>query len=472
MTFTVVRRIVGPTFSLMPFGSRWRLCSLVLAATCAIPGSAADNPPPRGAATLNGAIVDSVPMVRSWAPGEFPTEVPADVKSGTALVRIVVDETGAITSSKVVKASLPAFGEAALAAAKQWTFSPGVDDGKYAPICLDVPFEFSRDRPAKTPMLPPERLMPRYVSKKPAALIDGPLGEYPETLLGRGLPGTVIFACHVDVDGKASAPRILRASHVDFVLPALAAFPSWRFSPTMQGEVARPTELRGEVTYSDTHMPKRAKVLEANGITGPDGNPPEDAPKLVGVAEPVFPYDLLLKGESGTASVDFSVGASGAVKDVRVHDASNPAFGAALAAAVQAWEFEPAMVNGRRIEVALQKRAEFKVPTAEMPGGAPVVRLLELARTNAIGGGRGLDEKLTPIYRVGPVKPANATEKDNVVIEFVIDRDGRARLARFVSAGHDENGWAAVTAVNQWIFKAPMRGGQPTEVKVQIPMEF
>lgn len=423
-------------------------------------------------AARNEPMVESVPMVRSWQPGEFPATLPPSVKFGKARVRIVVDEKGAIAAARVLDASQPELGEAALAAVKQWTFSPGVDDGKYAPMCLDVPFELSRDRAQKPGLLPPERLLPQLAPRKPAALIDGPLGDYPATLVGRGLPGTVLFTCKIDAEGKASFPRILGASHADFVLPALAAFPSWRFSPAMQGDLARPTELRGEVTYSDSRPPSRAKVLAANGITAPDGNPPEDSPMPVAMADPVWPYDLLLKGESGSASVEFTVGENGTIKDVRVHEASNPAFGSALLAAVQAWSFEPAMADGRRIAVALLAHADFKVPPADAADD-PLARLLVLAKQNAIAGGRGLDAPLTPVYRVMPVLKSSDTEQKGAVeVEFVIDRDGRARMPRIVSASRDELGWAAATAINQWVFQPPMRAGKPTEVKVRLPMQF
>jgi TonB family protein len=63
-------------------------------------------------------------------------------------------------------------------------------------------------------------------------------------------------------------------------------------------------------------------------------------------------------------------------------------------------------------------------------------------------------------------------DKGVAVVEFVIDRDGRVRLPRIVSATRPSLGWSAATALSQWVFTTPMRGGKPTEVKVQIPIEF
>jgi TonB family protein len=66
----------------------------------------------------------------------------------------------------------------------------------------------------------------------------------------------------------------------------------------------------------------------------------------------------------------------------------------------------------------------------------------------------------------------NGRPSGQAVIEFVIDRDGRARLPRIVSASDEQFGWAAATAVSQWVFDMPRRNGQPVDVRVKIPFQF
>jgi len=100
---------------------------------------------------------------------------------------------------------------------------------------------------------------------------------------------------------------------------------------------------------------------------------------------------------------------------------------------------------------------------AMQPGGA------------GVGGAAGLDQRLQPIWRTAPVYPQSlrgVKPAGKAVVEFVIDREGRARLPRVKSATQPEFGWAAATAVSQWVFAGPVRGGQPTDVKVSIPFEF
>lgn len=422
-------------------------------------------------------LAEREPLVRSWKPADFPAALPATVTTGKATLRIVVDEHGAVTAARVLSASDPAFGEAALVALKGWVFSAGVDNGKYAKMCLDVPFEFDRNATAKPGLLPPRHLLPRTPAREPAALRDGPVGDYPPSLAGRGLPGSVLFGCEVDPEGHASNLQIVRASHVDFVLPAIESSSRWTFKPARRGDVTTSSELVGEVSYSDTKTPPRSQVLAVNGISAPDGSAPEASPLPLFLADPVYPYEALLKGEAGSASVEFIVGANGVVRDVRVREASKPEFGAALAAAVETWRFSRAMINGQGVDVPLLKKAEFKAVPLELTTEAeadPQTRLVKLARANAIGGGRGLDQRLSPLYRVLPAVPESAKsgEKVTVTVEFVIDRDGRVRLPRFLNGPSEAYGWSAVTAVSQWVFQAPRRGGQPTDVKVQIPVAF
>ena len=425
-----------------------------------------------GGANAATPLPDSEPAIKSWAAATFPAQLAATVKSGSAVARIIVDEKGAITSARVLEASDPAFGDAAVAAVKKWKFSPGVSHGKHATMCLDVPFEFDRQQQARGGTMPlgDLHLAPQTEPK----VQDAPLGDYPSTLTGRGLSGDVVFACIVNPDGTASSLHIVRASHADFVLPAIDASRNWRFSPATQGDLTVPAELVGDVFYLDPQTPPREQVLAINGVTAPDGSAPAAAPRLLNVVDPVWPYDLLLAGKSGSAAVEFTVTGNGSLRDPHVKEASDPAFGAALLAAVSCWTFEPAMVNGMGTDVTLVKRAEFKAAsptTADDADWTP--RLLKLVRAHAPMGGGGLDERLVPLYRVAPVRPEGlADEKGQAEIEFIIDRDGRARLPRVISATQEAFGWSAATAVSQWVFKAPRRHGQPAEVKVQIPIAF
>jgi TonB family protein len=420
------------------------------------------------------ALVDGPPIVRQWVPPVYPAEALKAKIGGMVIVRIIVDEAGRVTSARPLTARDPRLGEAAVTAVRQWTFAPAIENWNLVAMSLDVPFFFDAARGDKAWK---DSRPPRPAPRTAARVISAPLGDYPPTLAGRRLPGAVEFSCLVDAGGHASALRILSATHADFVPPALASFAKWKFTPGMQGDLPVRGEMRGRIEF-DPVAADRAEVLATNGITAPDGTPPADRPIPESVADPVWPYELLLKGEGGTAAVEFTVQANGRVTAIKVREATQPDLGRALVAALEAWTFQAAVNNGQPVAVALLNRTEFKAVPVDETGesGDPLARLVRLTRTGAIRGGGGLDEMPVPLYRAMPIYPAelrlDGRPAGKAVIEFVIDRDGRARLPRIVSATQEEFGWAAATAVARWVFKAPLRGGQPTEVKVQIPFLF
>ncbi len=57
-------------------------------------------------------------------------------------------------------------------------------------------------------------------------------------------------------------------------------------------------------------------------------------------------------------------------------------------------------------------------------------------------------------------------------LEVIVDRDGRVRLPHIRSATRPEFGWAAATAVSQWLFETPLKDGKPVDVRVVIPVKF
>ena len=169
---------------------------------------------------------------------------------------------------------------------------------------------------------------------------------------------------------------------------------------------------------------------------------------------------------------EFTVLPDGQVQDVKLREASRPEFGHSLRAAVELWKFQPT-ASGRVEPVVLVQRIEFKPPEAP---GDPLARLTERVSRGDAMGGVGLDEKLAPRYQLPAKYPeallGRGRPSGRARVEFIVDRDGRCRMPKIISATEEEFGWAAATAVSQWYFKPPTRDGRPTEVRVQIPFLF
>jgi TonB family protein len=302
-----------------------------------------------------------------------------------------------------------------------------------------------------------------------------PDAEYPDSLSGRGLPGQVQLSWGVTAEGRVIQPRVVQASHPDFVLPALAALASWEFKPAHQGDLAVPTELSGAVDFAAPNL-SRSEILKANELTAPDGSEPADEPVIRRAPDPVYPYDALIASVSGEATVQFTVTNRGRVEDLEVRSATRPEFGLALAAALATWQFEPANRDGQYVPVTLLKHQTFTAPTIGGDPPDPVATLVQAVRNHAVARATGLDEGLRPVYQVLPAYPTELRAAGNpageALLELTIARDGRVRLTRIVSATQSAFGWAAATAFSQWIFAPPRRHGQPVDTVVQAPVRF
>jgi len=432
-----------------------------------------------GSAPPNEAVMDNAPLLQNWVPPKYPQEALSEKIEGTVKVRFTVDAEGHVTTARALESPDPRLSEAALAAVEAWGFTPGLEAGKPTAYCLDVAVPFSiaaARKKAKPGFLPPMENLPQPAARTEAEPKVTPSGDYPEILTERKIPGAVVFSSEVSADGRVVAPTLTGASHVDFVLPALEALKHWEFAPALQGDLPVKSSVVGKVTFNAIGD-SREEILAANGLTAPDGSVPAPAPEPYIVVDPVRPQGLLLKGQSGSAVVEFAVRVDGTTTGVKVRQASQPEYGQALMAAIEAWTFNPGMSEGRAVEVTLKKRADFKaVPAGQEAAADPDERVVAALRARQIGPAKNLDEKLAPLYRVSPGYPASLAGAERTagraVIEFVIDREGRARLPRIVSATREEFGWAAATAVAQWVFTVPRHGGEPLDVMVQVPFDF
>src|ERR1041384_1146423 len=84
-------------------------------------------PAPAPAANV---LAESHATLREWKPPVYPVEALKEKIGGLVVVRIIVDESGAITTARVLQAKDPRLGDAALAAVKTWKFTPAIENQK------------------------------------------------------------------------------------------------------------------------------------------------------------------------------------------------------------------------------------------------------------------------------------------------------------------------------------------------------
>jgi len=86
-----------------------------------------------------------------------------------------------------------------------------------------------------------------------------------------------------------------------------------------------------------------------------------------------------------------------------------------------------------------------------------------------------LDRHPVPRQRVSPEYPEalqRAGIGGTVEVEFVVDPAGNVIAAYVVRPGQAALDAAAVAAVRQWTFQPGLRGGQPVNVRMRVPIEF
>lgn len=444
-------------------------------------GSVGSNAQPAPAAKDDSALlVEGDPIVKNWVVPEYPSELLAAKIQGDVVVHMIVDENGSPSKLQVAKTTDARFNDAVLKAFAACTFTPAVEQGKAIAAGVRMSWHFGLPyHPSK--QMPPQESYPKMLPKTPAMAETTASADYPESLVNRRLDGEVLFQLEVGADGAVVDPRILAVSHPDFVRPALDAVRQWKFKPALQGDL--PVKDAKRVPFSFTYQgpePTEKKTqLEMNEmeLDPSTAGTFTVAPVIAAIADPVFPSELLKSNESGDAEVTFTVGIQGLPEDVVLKSATYPACGASLVAAVEATAFTPAMSRGQAVRVKFLRKHHF-APPAEVaqPGESGEMRILRTLRAGeTILGAKGLDAKLRPVWRAAPAYPSalRATRPSGTAsIEFIIDKEGRVRAPRIVSATQEEFGWAAATALAQWVFEPLTRGGLPTDVRVQVPFNF
>jgi TonB family protein len=204
----------------------------------------------------------------------------------------------------------------------------------------------------------------------------------------------------------------------------------------------------------------------------------DDPPKPLVTSAPVYPLDLLQKKVRGSASVTFVVDPSGKPHLLKILSATQPEFGAATAAMIEAWSFEPAVKDGKPSWALLRMDQSFTKFGEAFPLNDSAERLLkDLGRTPCpiVKDARQVDSVPKGRFQPSPVIPEQVEASGKhaeAVVEFVIDHAGHAQLPRVVSATDPDFGWAAATAVARWQFTPPTKAGKPADVIARIPLAY
>src|SRR5512143_966719 len=144
----------------------------------------------------------------------YPAEALAQGLRGIVILDLLIDATGHVASTSVVR-SVPGLDEAAIAAAKQWEYEPTRVGGKAVSVRLTVPITFTLALPA----LDRDSGIPE--------LRQGVSPVFPQ-----GASGGANVAAEVTLegDGRVGAARVVEGGE-PWAGALLTALQTWRFSP-------------------------------------------------------------------------------------------------------------------------------------------------------------------------------------------------------------------------------------------------
>lgn len=315
----------------------------------------------------------------------YPDELAPYRIRGEVRLAFDLDAQGYVSNIEVVYATHPAFIGPALKVAQNWRYRAALQDGKPVPtrwqetVFSDViskgaePFSF----PAKAS----EDLPAEYAYDLPPSIETLAQVVYPYESLIEGREGSAEVAFAVDTEGIPREITVRKSSRPEFGHALAAAMAHWRFRPAIKD---------GKPSFALLSRAQHFTVNTEDALVGPSIRRLRDI--LRSSKEDIVEYNLLdippvpvvrippmypekFIGRPGNAEIEFIIDREGQAQLPKIVSASAPEFGAAAAAAVAQWKFEPPLRNGQPVDARVRVPLVFNVgKTGDAPeaaNGAP-----------------------------------------------------------------------------------------------------
>lgn len=214
----------------------------------------------------DGSQVQPPAIVRFFPPF-YPLSSRMDGIEGRVDLQLAIDANGDVVDVAVAGSTAPQFQQFAVAAAKEWKFTPALRDGQ--PIGVRVPFpvpfvsEFgSGGMPANSPLA-------RLVSIRGTIYTVDANGRYvlanaEVTPLLRPMPSfdgagdkelRVVLGFTVDPEGQVVDPQVVESSSTEFDRVALMAVRFWQFLPQIREGKPVASKVKLPLVFNPAHTP-------------------------------------------------------------------------------------------------------------------------------------------------------------------------------------------------------------------------
>ncbi len=320
---------------------------------------------------------------------------------------------------------------------------------------------------------------PRAIKQEPPV--------YPRFALAAAVIGNVTLDFVVDREGNVESVHVAESNNPFFERPAMDAVLKWKFTPAMKAGKPVKTRARITIPFRLDLPPRLAK--EPRPLWQID--PPRDWSKVPEALrwqvppEPVrtlmaaYPFEAALAGKEGKATISYLIDRDGRVVAVKVREATEPEFGAAVVAMIDGWRFKAARkTDGSASYALVNLTREFRVDDrGDVPLSTSALWILGRLKKNKLVCARAeeLDAPLKPLSQRPPIYPSvlrEAGADGEATIEFYVDERGDAQLPRVVAATAPAFGYAAAQAVATWRFTVPKKDGKPVIARAQQQVKF
>jgi len=337
-------------------------------------------------------------------------------------------------------------------------------------LCVLLPFNVLRAADAIVEDVGDEggagKVLPKIIVQPPPV--------FPASLVKSGAGGKVTVTFTVSEDGSVRDAVVTSSPQRQLNPYAVKAVGSWRFTPGTRNGQPATFRLRGQVEFSANEPMSPVNADSPKALIKETNKPYDLAPIAKHKPTPVYPYEMVLAGQSGSADANFVVDYVGRPLFTTAGATGNAALAKAAIAMVEASEYSPGKKGTQRVMSPSTEHFQFDGEKSLDPEARRV--LAELRKSNpAIFSTAELDERPKVLQQVAPAYP-RALKDDGLTgqaeIEFVISRTGEVLFPRIVSATYEDFGWAATVAVAQWRYQPPQKNGKSVEVRMRVPILF
>ena len=185
----------------------------------------------------------------------YPEDAKAANVSGIVIVEAVIGTDGTVTNARILR-SIAQLDEAALAAVRQWKYTPTTLNGKAVPVVMTVSVNFTPDPGSSGGSMPAG---PVFLNGREALRIGGDVKApervkyvqpaYPPDARDAGVAGTVIIEAIVDETGHVAQTKVLR-SVTPLDQAAVDAVMQWEYTPTLLNGAPVPVLMTVTVTFT------------------------------------------------------------------------------------------------------------------------------------------------------------------------------------------------------------------------------